>query len=205
MSFLPSTASNDNIHDHDTCPICLELLINPTRTSCNHVFCDMCILRVTRLRSQCPLCRRPLIEISFTGKYGHTSKTLFGLEVAVCMLVGQFHPRKQKFGFLPGNSGFGDIDSMVSRPIVAGIAILHLILIPVWLCNPCLTRNRIGTVLLASLIAGISAQFLDASIREILRLAQAEASILVVAVAIQSLQASGLATIRVFLLLAEHD
>ena len=44
------------------CPVCLEMLVNPARTKCGHIFCTACIedwvaKRVNRGRVACPFCQ----------------------------------------------------------------------------------------------------------------------------------------------------
>ena len=44
------------------CPVCLEMLINPTRTKCGHIFCRACIedwvsRRCKKGRVACPACQ----------------------------------------------------------------------------------------------------------------------------------------------------
>ena len=34
---------NENNHDNERCPICLEDLKNPRQTACHHKFCFICI------------------------------------------------------------------------------------------------------------------------------------------------------------------
>lgn len=40
------------------CPICLDLIAEPVRTPCNHLFCLSCQKQVIKLNSVCPMCRR---------------------------------------------------------------------------------------------------------------------------------------------------
>lgn len=40
------------------CNICLEsLMVNPTRTTCNHYFCENCIKHWVLIKNSCPTCR----------------------------------------------------------------------------------------------------------------------------------------------------
>ncbi|XP_068711657.1 uncharacterized protein [Montipora foliosa] len=54
---------NPEIQDHHCCAICLDLLFEPFKCSCDHVFCDPC-LRQLNFRTgrsgtiRCPLCRQ---------------------------------------------------------------------------------------------------------------------------------------------------
>jgi len=51
---------HSNIAKLLTCPICLDLLISPTRTKCGHVFCQACleghIKKGKKGKASCPLC-----------------------------------------------------------------------------------------------------------------------------------------------------
>lgn len=55
--------NNPEIQDHHCCAICLDLLFEPFKCSCDHVFCDPC-LRQLNFRTgrsgtiRCPLCRQ---------------------------------------------------------------------------------------------------------------------------------------------------
>eukprot|EP01018_Ginkgo_biloba_P040147 Gb_04292 [translate_table: standard] len=42
------------------CPICLGLLNKAASLSCNHVFCNSCILRSLKTISSCPVCKMPV-------------------------------------------------------------------------------------------------------------------------------------------------
>ncbi|KAE8726055.1 Breast cancer susceptibility1, putative isoform 2 [Hibiscus syriacus] len=41
------------------CPICLSLLNSAVSLTCNHVFCNACILKSMKLGSDCPVCKVP--------------------------------------------------------------------------------------------------------------------------------------------------
>jgi len=44
-------------NDRLLCPLCLEVLINPTGCQNGHIFCRKCILAALAVRSECPSCR----------------------------------------------------------------------------------------------------------------------------------------------------
>uniref|UniRef100_A0A183CEG7 Large ribosomal subunit protein uL18m n=1 Tax=Globodera pallida TaxID=36090 RepID=A0A183CEG7_GLOPA len=47
-----------------TCPICLHVWNDPTvLDNCPHIFCFECILEWTRLKPECPLCKRGLLSL----------------------------------------------------------------------------------------------------------------------------------------------
>lgn len=67
-------ATEDDAPDDQLCPLCHELLHEPLRTLCGHVYCALCLQRVFEVRKasdapglqpgqrgrDCPLCRAPL-------------------------------------------------------------------------------------------------------------------------------------------------
>lgn len=40
------------------CPICLEMIAEPVRTPCNHLFCVTCQMTCQKSNQSCPMCRR---------------------------------------------------------------------------------------------------------------------------------------------------
>lgn len=48
--------------EDEECSICLDVLDEPVRTHCNHVFCKECILESLQRQKACPLCRAVLQE-----------------------------------------------------------------------------------------------------------------------------------------------
>lgn len=46
---------------HQGCPICLEAISEPARTTCGHDFCSECIARVLGMSNRCPMCRTELV------------------------------------------------------------------------------------------------------------------------------------------------
>ena len=61
------------------CPICFDEISNKCISSCNHVFCQDCILKVFISEHQniCPLCRHPLTLNDV--KSLHVNKTLYSM------------------------------------------------------------------------------------------------------------------------------
>lgn len=51
--------SADDVSDFE-CAICQEVLLDPVRLSCAHVFCSECLSAAVRLKSECPVCRAKL-------------------------------------------------------------------------------------------------------------------------------------------------
>ena len=45
------------------CPICLEVMAEPTKLSCNHRFCIGCLGKNFIETSSCPLCRKKVSKI----------------------------------------------------------------------------------------------------------------------------------------------
>jgi hypothetical protein len=53
--------SSANEPEHQDCPICLETMSQPARTSCGHEFCSECIAKVFEFSNRCPMCRTELV------------------------------------------------------------------------------------------------------------------------------------------------
>jgi len=59
-------SEEDNKNDEDVpqdleCVLCLRLLLDPISVSCGHTFCRCCLERSLDYRSQCPMCRQPIV------------------------------------------------------------------------------------------------------------------------------------------------
>lgn len=56
------TATQDQIGDHDNCPICYHSLSTATITNCGHYFHSVCLRNLLHkdLSEVCPLCRQPI-------------------------------------------------------------------------------------------------------------------------------------------------
>lgn len=48
--------------EENSCPICLEAMIRPARTTCGHEFCSECIAQVFETQNRCPMCRAELVN-----------------------------------------------------------------------------------------------------------------------------------------------
>lgn len=48
------------------CQICLQPFVSPTDTPCSHTFCQACISSYLRVNASCPICRKPLNEMTCT-------------------------------------------------------------------------------------------------------------------------------------------
>lgn len=62
-----------HIYDYDEevdedlmCQICLQPFVSPTDTPCSHTFCQACISSYLRVNASCPICRKPLNEMTCT-------------------------------------------------------------------------------------------------------------------------------------------
>lgn len=51
------------------CPVCFDVLNQPSVTLCGHVFCTECIRTVVRTSKQCPICRRKMTLKGFHPLY----------------------------------------------------------------------------------------------------------------------------------------
>ena len=52
----------DNIEPEYECQICVDLLTEPTTTSCGHTFCKICLIRYLKINLNCPMCRKPILQ-----------------------------------------------------------------------------------------------------------------------------------------------
>ena len=64
-----TTSSNDSSADinYFSCPICLNILIEPVKTSCNHKFCQICLEELIENSTdeseyKCPMCREIILK-----------------------------------------------------------------------------------------------------------------------------------------------
>lgn len=48
------------------CQICLQPFVSPTDTPCSHTFCQACISSYLRVNASCPICRKPINEMTCT-------------------------------------------------------------------------------------------------------------------------------------------
>jgi hypothetical protein len=55
-----SSARAHALEEDYQCTVCLDLLFEPSTTSCGHTFCRPCLLRATAANPSCPLCRKNL-------------------------------------------------------------------------------------------------------------------------------------------------
>jgi len=46
------------------CQICLQPFVNPTDTPCSHTFCQACLTAYLRVNATCPICRKPLNQLT---------------------------------------------------------------------------------------------------------------------------------------------
>ena len=60
-----------------TCPICYEVMTNPTSTPCLHVFCSICVRKYLQFKQECPCCHAELHEQSL--RQDKTAENLVGI------------------------------------------------------------------------------------------------------------------------------
>jgi hypothetical protein len=56
------SSDEDSTVEQDDCPICLDTMTDPARTSCGHEYCADCIAQVFMRDNRCPLCRAELVD-----------------------------------------------------------------------------------------------------------------------------------------------
>jgi len=56
---LETNNLSDLVSNTGKCSLCLEVRVNPTATSCGHLFCWDCIVEWCNNKSECPICRTP--------------------------------------------------------------------------------------------------------------------------------------------------
>ena len=44
------------------CSICYIIMVEPCKTSCNHVMCIQCLQRALVAKMECPMCRQVMAE-----------------------------------------------------------------------------------------------------------------------------------------------
>jgi len=52
------------------CPICLENIKNEITTDCNHIFCDICLVKNLIITNNCPMCRTLCNYNNITNQIG---------------------------------------------------------------------------------------------------------------------------------------
>lgn len=63
---MQSKRSNKLLEELFSCPICLDVMENPTTTKCGHNFCGNCI---KKNNFECAVCRTPLLQSELTVNY----------------------------------------------------------------------------------------------------------------------------------------
>jgi len=56
----------EDVDEDLMCQICLQPFVSPTDTPCSHTFCQACISSYLRVNASCPICRKPLNEMTCT-------------------------------------------------------------------------------------------------------------------------------------------
>ena len=59
------------------CPICYELMTDPTTTPCLHVFCSLCLRKYLQFKQECPTCHSELHEKSL--RQDKTAEKVLGI------------------------------------------------------------------------------------------------------------------------------
>jgi len=69
---------NKEIEENTTCSICMDVLDNPTLTSCGHLFCYDCLKMCLADKKKCPMCKADLTgkEILVTTKKSEKSSVV---------------------------------------------------------------------------------------------------------------------------------
>ena len=44
------------------CQICLDIMVEPSTTSCGHTFCRSCLVKYLGEKLACPMCRKPILQ-----------------------------------------------------------------------------------------------------------------------------------------------
>jgi len=57
---------DEEVDEDLMCQICLQPFVNPTDTPCSHTFCQACLTAYLRVNSTCPICRKPLNQLTCT-------------------------------------------------------------------------------------------------------------------------------------------
>lgn len=47
----------ENKNADGDCPVCMSLMIEPTKLNCGHRFCIQCMDEVLKTNEKCPMCR----------------------------------------------------------------------------------------------------------------------------------------------------
>ena len=100
------------------CPICFNIMVEPYRTICGHVFCMNCYKEFMRHKASCPMCRKTF-EILFTPRIDADLKNLIQDKYPE-----QFEQRLselQDLGLLCGNKimihfAFGNLHELIKQP-----------------------------------------------------------------------------------------
>jgi len=61
---IPEVNIKSDTFESCDCPVCLEVMENTYKTTCDHIFCSKCIIKMFKNKSNifCPLCRTKLLE-----------------------------------------------------------------------------------------------------------------------------------------------
>jgi hypothetical protein len=61
-SITPTSSLN---YDDGQCAICLEPHVNKSHLNCGHVFCFDCLVEWSKVKKQCPTCKRPFTSFLY--------------------------------------------------------------------------------------------------------------------------------------------
>lgn len=53
---------NYEIEEEFKCLICIDLLVEPVTTMCGHTFCKSCLIKYLKIKLNCPMCRKPILQ-----------------------------------------------------------------------------------------------------------------------------------------------